>query len=155
MKSLSRRSARHTVFSILLMLVALGPPILITGCSGGKVLVPVKGTVKSKGQPLIGAMVMFHPEDPIGLTASGVVGDDGMFTLASGVDQGITPGNYTVTITWPDPSVKPTPQQMMQGMIEPGPDLLKGKYASRQSSSLKTEVTTSLTEPVTFEVDGP
>jgi hypothetical protein len=108
------------------------------------------------GKPASGAVLMFHPDtDPTGVTASGTAGEDGTFVLTSGVDKGVTPGTYTVTVVWPDPSVKPTAAQMMQGMIEQGPDLLKGAYATKNVSKLKMEITSATTELPPIEVDGP
>lgn len=138
-------------------LVGMILAVLLAGCGDGKVLVIVKGKVLAKGQPAAGATVLFHPTtgDPTAQTASGVAGDDGTFAVSTGLDQGVPPGNYIVTLTWPDPSVKPTPQEMMMGMIEPGPDLLKGKYADKSTSTLKAEITGSTTELPPFEVEAP
>ena len=56
---------------------------------------------------------------------------------------GIPVGSYDVTVTWPDPSVKPTESQRMQGLFDGGPDLLKGKYSMLGKSGLVQEVTAS------------
>jgi len=126
------------------------------GCSDAKVMVAVSGSVIAKGQPVAGALVMFLPQsDPIGLTASGVTAEDGKFVLSSGVDKGIAPGTYRVTITWPDPSVKPTEAEMMMGMMEQGPDLLKGAYATADASKLTAEITTSSAELPPFDIEVP
>jgi hypothetical protein len=63
------------------------------------------------------------------------------------MDAGITKGKYAVTAIWPDPAVKPTPAQMMQGTFEQGPDLLKGKYSNKQSTPLQIEITSAAELP--------
>ena len=128
---------RHTRSGRVLALAVSLTVLFSAGCSDAKVMVAVKGSVVTKGKPVAGALVMFHPQsDPTGQTASGVTSDDGTFTISSGVEQGIALGTYGVTITWPDPAVKPTDAEMMMGMIEQGPDLLKGTYATHEASKL-------------------
>lgn len=83
---------------------------------------------------------MFHAENPEQSTATGVVDAKGGFSLVSGMDAGIAPGKYIVTVTWPDPSKEPTQAQIMMGTDEPGPDLLKGKYSSKAKTSLTAEI---------------
>ncbi|MCA9008588.1 MAG: carboxypeptidase regulatory-like domain-containing protein [Planctomycetaceae bacterium] len=128
---------------------------VLAGCNS-KVMVPLKGSVTADGKPLAGANVMmFLDGNDRGQTAAAVTGEDGVFSISTGVDMGITPGTYTVTITWPDPAIKPTPEQMMTGNRPDAPDLLDGKYASRANSTIKAEVTpdTLVLEP--FEVIVP
>jgi len=128
---------------------------VLIGCDS-KVMVPMKGSVTSQGKPLPGAMVMmFLDGDERGQTATGVTGEDGVFSISTGVDVGIPPGTYTVTVTWPDPGLKPTPAQLMAGNRPDQPDLLQGKYASRANSTIKTEVTTSTLVLAPFEVEVP
>ena len=128
----------------------------IVGCSNERGLVVVKGKITSNGKPAAGAVLMFYPDDnPTGVTASGTSAEDGSFVLTSGVDKGVSPGTYTVTVVWPDPSVKPTAAQIMQGLIEQGPDLLKGAYATKSASKLKAEIDSSTIELPPIEVDGP
>lgn len=83
---------------------------------------------------------MFHAEDPEQVTVTGVADAAGIFTLVSGMDIGIAPGKYIVTVTWPDASKKPTQTQIMMGTDEPGPDLLKGKYSSKARTTLTAEI---------------
>lgn len=114
--------------------------VLACGCSRGPALVPVDGKVTVAGKPAEGAVVMFHPEDSTQSTASGVAGADGTFKLVSSAEAGIPAGRYKVTVIWPDPSKKPTQAQIMMGTADAGPDLLKGKYAARDSTPLSVEV---------------
>lgn len=128
----------------------------VGGCGDSRKLVPVSGSVTVDGEPAVGATLLFHPEsDPAGVTASGTVRDDGTFTLVSGMDKGLTAGKYIVTVSWPDPSVKPTEAQMMMGMAEPGPDLLKGRYATKQGSGLSVEIAADTQQLPPFELEKP
>ena len=126
------------------------------GCSGSDSLVVVKGKVTVDDSPANGALVMFHDDgNPIAVTPSGVVAEDGSFTLSSGLEEGIAPGTYTVTIIWPDPTVETTPQDMMQGLIADAPDLLKGEYGAKSTSTLKAEVKASTIEIPPFNIKTP
>ena len=93
-------------------------------------------------QPAVGANVIFHLEggDIKSMPATGIVGADGKFTLTTGDKQGAQRGKYVVTVVWPDPSKKPTQQQIMMGLTPDAPDLLTGKFATPQTSTLRAEV---------------
>lgn len=127
--------------------------LLTGGCSAGKPVVPVTGSVMVDGKPADGATILFFPkDDPAGVTASGAVDPDGKFALVSALEKGVAVGSYDVTVVWPDPSVQPTQQQIMMGNAEPGPDLLKGKYVVRGKSGLQAEITASTKELPAFEL---
>ncbi len=155
---ISRMKAFCFCIERLMSLRVLGVSMLLfvlVGCNS-KVMVPVKGSVTSDGKPLAGANVMmFLDGNDRGQTAAAVTGEDGVFSISTGVDMGMAPGTYTVTITWPDPAIKPTPEQMMTGNRPDAPDLLYGKYASRASSTIKAEVTTSTQVLEPFDVVVP
>lgn len=146
-----------TMFAVRLAGVAaiLGSLLSASGCSGGKPKVVVSGSVLVDGKPAEGATIFFHPkDDPAGITATGTVDIDGKYTLTSALDKGITVGSYDVTVIWPDQSKQPTQQEIMMGTAEDGPDLLKGKYASRGKSGLQAEITSSSKELPPFELKG-
>lgn len=127
--------------------------VVVCGCNGGgEALVQVTGSVTVGGKPAEGASILFHPEDPGAVTASGVVNADGTFNLVSSMKEGVAAGRYKVTITWPDPTQQPTKEQIMMGTAEPGPDLLKGKYATRDKTTLIAEVTSSTSTLPPFEL---
>lgn len=127
--------------------------IFLSGCSSNSdKLFLVSGSVTVDGKPADGASILFHPDDPAAVTASGVVNADGTFTLVSAMNEGVAAGKYRVTVTWPDPSKKPTKEQLMMGTAEPGPDLLKGKYATRDQTSLTAEISSSTTVLPPFEL---
>ena len=102
---------------------------------------PVSGKVLVNGQPAAGAYVMFISEVPAGAAqpSTGIAGADGTFTLATGERKGAPAGKYVVTVTVPDPKKKPTEAQKMMGMDD-APDLLAGRFATREKSTLRAEV---------------
>jgi hypothetical protein len=126
------------------------------GCGKSNGLHPVQGSVIVNGSPADGAVVLFHPEGlPGGVTASGVAGEDGLFVLSSGLEKGVAAGSYHVTVIWPDPSKKPKEPQMMTGSSVQIPDLLKGRYASRETSKLRAEIDPQTGEVPSFELELP
>ncbi len=89
-------SIRH-VFS-LFSLAALG---FMAGCNStsNPPTIPVSGTVKMDGNPVSGAMVMFHPAEG-SQTASGTTDANGKYVLGTFVGgDGAMKGNYGVTVT--------------------------------------------------------
>lgn len=122
------------------------------GCSGGPRLVPVTGKVTVNGKPAEGAIVMFHPEDATQNTSSATATADGTLKPFTNGEPGLIVGRYKVTLTYPDPSKKPTQAQLMMGTADVGPDLLKGKYASKANTTLSIEVTSSSTTFGPFEL---
>ena len=118
--------------------LALGLLAAVSCSSGGAGLNPVTGKVLYNGQPAAGAFVMFYPEAS-GQAATGTTGDDGVFTLATGSEKGAAAGKYIVTVTVPDPKKKPTPGQLMQGMSD-APDVLGGRFATPDKSTLRAEI---------------
>lgn len=143
-------SSRFPTVRCLALLLATS---LMPGCNFGPTLVPVTGSVTVKGKPAEGAVILLHPENKELPTASGVADAQGAFKLVSGLDSpGVQTGKYKVTITWPDPAVKPTQAQLMQGLFEPGPDLLKGKYATKDKTPLSVEITLTSTALPPYEL---
>jgi hypothetical protein len=111
------------------------------GC-GDSSLSPVKGVVKVDGKPAKGVSLTFVKVGASvnDMPANAVSGDDGSFSLRTGEVAGAAPGKYKVAALYPDPSVKFTIQQQMQGATpEDAPDLLKGKYTLR-NTNLEVEI---------------
>lgn len=122
---------------IKLDLVLILMLISIAGCSSKPTikLYPVQGKLLVSGQPVIGAVVGFHPVagdfDDKGTRPAGVVGDDGSFKVSTfGVNDGAPAGEYTLSIFWPQ----------FPGKDDPGPDRLKGKYANPKTSNIRVKV---------------
>jgi hypothetical protein len=117
------------------------------GCGSGPKLHDIPGSILVDGKAPEGALVMFHPNNPkIGYVPTASVGADGKFKVICEMKPGIPEGSYKITVTWPDPSKKPTQQQMMTGLVDDAPDLLRGAYAGRADTPLGVEVTSSMKE---------
>src|SRR5262245_57757951 len=75
--------------------------VLLPGCAPGDNLpecAPVTGKVTMGGEPIVGAMVTFHPEKP-GNTGQAASEADGTYTLNTyGTQDGALVGKHTVTI---------------------------------------------------------
>jgi hypothetical protein len=93
-----------------------------------------------RGQPAVGAKVIFHPKnnaDPQALRPTGIVAADGFFTLTSRQqDDGAPAGDYAVTVTWSTGSVKG------RGAGQPPvfQDRLKGAYSNPDKPLLHAQV---------------
>jgi hypothetical protein len=133
--------SRHSLPRVAVVL-ALAAGVGTTSCSSSGTLHPVQGKVMAGDKPAGGALVMFHAEgaDINSVPATATVGPDGTFTLATGNKAGAAAGRYVVTVVWPDPTKKPTEQQAMMGLAPDAPDLLGGRYGTRQTSPLRAEV---------------
>ena len=135
-------------------LLLLVTPFL-AGC-GGESFTPVTGKVMVNGKPAVGASVMFFPEGSTDIKAipgSGVVDENGSFTMASGAVPGMKPGKYIVTVIWPDPAKKPTDAQRMAGANpNDAPDVLRGRYATKEKSTLRAEVKSGATQLEPFDL---
>lgn len=125
---------------------------VVCGCNSGTSLIPVDGTITVGGKPAEGATLMFHPADPKDATGSAVAEVDGTYKVVTGGEPGLVKGKYTVTVTYPDPTKKPTQAQIMMGTAEPGPDLLKGKYSSKATSPLSVEITSASSKLQPFDL---
>jgi len=142
------RFARHVGLSFVLLAL-----LLTTACSSGPKLYPVSGKVTVKGQPAVGATVMFFPSggEKGASPSTGVCGADGTFTLSTGTGDGAPAGDYVVTVSWPDPKAKVSEQAKMMGMAGDAPDLLNGAY-SKDRTSLKATVKPEKNELDPFEI---
>lgn len=135
-------------------LVALG--LLSTvGCEGSSDsgVVPVTGTVKYKGKPIEGALVLFIPvEGTIGTGGSGTTASGGAYTIMSNQGkEGLPPGSYKVVISKtampdgsaPDPNVPPIESQAKE--------TLPARYSSELSSTL-TKAVSEGGGPIDFDL---
>ena len=77
--------------------------LLLGGCGNG--LAQVSGQVTLDGQPIragegdVRVTVQFQPADGVGSTAIGLADENGIYSLATGSQDGIPPGDYLVTCT--------------------------------------------------------
>jgi hypothetical protein len=137
---------RHKLDRMTWSVCSLFFAALISGC-GNVSLVPVTGTLLVDGEPAEGATLLFHPQSPAPSKLSTATTDaSGKFSLVCEAESGIPVGSYKVSVIWPDPSVQPTAAQKMTGMFDAGPDLLKGRYESREKSNIVIEITSSTRE---------
>ena len=72
--------------------------VVLAGCGSNSLMVPVSGTVRLDGQPLVNASVSFVP-DGNGKQATGTTDEKGKFVLST-IDprDGAMPGTYKVVI---------------------------------------------------------
>lgn len=142
-----------SIRSVVSLFILITP--FMAGC-GGESLTPVSGKVMVNGKPAVGAAVMFFPEGSTDLKTmpgSGVVGADGTFSISSGTVPGMKPGKYIVTVVWPDPAKAPTPAQRMAGANpNDAPDVLGGRYATKEKSTLRAEVKSGSTQLEPFDL---
>jgi len=124
--------------------------VLAPGCApDGPKLTPVTGKVSVNGKPAAGALVFLHRKgkaDPAEPTPYATAADDGTFTVLwqPGRD-GATPGDYVVTVVWPDLSKAPDGNGGR-------PDLLRGTYDKPAASALAATVKAEPTALAPFEL---
>ena len=130
----------------------------LAGCGGGNSkLHPVTGKVTFENKPATGALVVFHPKGdntPNAIRPSGIVQDDGTYTLSSGPGsegKGAPAGEYDVAVIWDAPP-KGVPGGMGGGEAKANADRLGGRYKDAAKSGLKATVTSGPNEVPTFEL---
>ncbi|MHB1559555.1 MAG: hypothetical protein ACYC61_19075 [Isosphaeraceae bacterium] len=131
-----KRSQTLVVLSALIWGVCAG-----CGSAGGesaaKTLIPVKGKVTYKGNPLTKGRVKFEP-DGFGRNAYGKIQADGTFTLTTDKEgDGAVAGHHRVAV--------------IETGIKSPRDAVAKKYASVSSSGLTADVDASNTE-FTFDL---
>jgi hypothetical protein len=142
---------RQPSFALALLLCSVA--LVFSGCESGLTLYDIPGSISVDGAAPDGATIMFHPiDEKLGYVATANVGSDGKFKVLCNTKPGIPEGSYKVTVTWPDPSKKPSQQQMMTGLIDDAPDLLRGAYAAKAGTPLSMEVNSSMKELPLIEI---
>lgn len=112
--------------------------VAVCGCGrSGEQLFPVTGKVMVNGKPAAGALVFLHREgraDPNEPVPYGTAKDDGSFdVITREPGDGVKPGDYKVTIYFPDMS------QPEDGNGQ-RPDVLNGKYELPQNSQISASI---------------
>ena len=141
-------------------LAALAGTLLAScGCSPGPRLSrlhPVRGKVLYKGQPAVGARVVFHPRHDADLQAphpAGVVAEDGSFTLTSyKAGDGAPAGDYTVAVLWPDEPGGAAKARGLAPKKHPFNDRLQGAYSNPARPLLQAHVVEGDNDLPTFEL---
>lgn len=90
----NRNLIPEMVCNLLSVTVLLLAPFILTGC--GSNLASVTGTVTFDDRPLESGRIVFQATGES--MAYGELGPDGRYTLIAGDQQGITPGEYIVTV---------------------------------------------------------
>jgi hypothetical protein len=120
------------------LLLALG--VLVIGCSehADTPLAVVRGLVTFRGAPLPDGFVVFTPDEEYGgrgSCATGKIGPDGRYTLATDGAAGVAPGKHRVTVAGPD------------GWRLPD------KFLDPQASGLRAEVVAGRENVVDFKLE--
>lgn len=121
-------------------LAALGFAVALVGCSseGRPKTAPVSGRVLVNGQAAEGASLSFHPtgaasERSVPSTAKSRA--DGTFDVSSFMpNDGMAPGEYVVTVSWPERYAKIGEQEYPVG------DRLNGAYANKEQTPLRVTI---------------
>jgi len=108
--------------------------LVLAGCGGHEST--VSGTVTLDGKPLGRGTVTFHPQAN-GTPGYGAIGPEGQYTVQTNNREGLTPGNYAITVVALEPSTAPSSPM---GMPSPGKPLAPRRYATVDSSDLRHAV---------------
>ena len=131
----------------------VGGLVLVAGCAkSGEKLYPVKGKISVDGKPADGAILLFHPQGG-GQVSTATADANGNYACVHNTAPGIPTGKYTITVSWPDPAKRNATSTAM-GQTPDVPDLLRGKYAMRERSTLTIDVTPTTTELPPIEIDS-
>jgi hypothetical protein len=129
--------------TIKIALALMAISLATTGCGGdGRVDVnPVAGKVTVKGQPAVGAQLIFYAQDealkePGIPVPEGTVGEDGSFRLTTYEEgDGAPAGQYKVSVIW---------EQVLKESNDPesrvARDRLDGRYAHPDQSGLTATI---------------
>ena len=126
---------RRLACALLAAVVCIG----LSGCGNG--LAQVSGQVTLDGQPLHGGhgdvrvTVEFQPANGFGSTAIGLADENGNFTLGTGSQTGIPPGDYLVIC-----SASELVRQKGSNAVQGSRQITDPKYSDAKTSGLKFTV---------------
>ena len=112
--------------------------VVLTGCGSG--LSSVSGNLTLDGKPLAGSdnvrvTIMFFPESGSGAPAAALADEEGGYSVSTGSQSGLAPGNYVVTLS----ATEYRPTDSTGGM--PSKRVLTpARYANPKLSGLRAEV---------------
>ena len=133
----------HARISALGLGVALA---VLAGCDSGPKRYPVSGTVKYKGEPVKAGTINFRGDS--GDSGSANI-TDGRYEIPSAT--GLSPGNYKVAITYPDPKApQPKGGDGLPGETVVAKELLPPKYNNQ--TELTAEVKAQQSNDVSFDL---
>ena len=81
----------------------------------------VTGTVTMNGAPLTKGTVSFHPVSD-GPVATGTIQSDGSFAVKTATEEGLSPGEYKVTVVATDPPPPSTDGEELPGVLLTAPE---------------------------------
>jgi hypothetical protein len=120
--------------------------VLVVGCGPSEPKrYGVSGTVKYKGKPIKTGTINFRADD--GASGGGPIVDGKYDIPAAG---GLTPGNYRVAISYPDPKVKNPVPDDMPGDVVTAKEMLPSEY--NEKTKLTAEVKPQSTNEVNFDL---
>jgi hypothetical protein len=152
---------QHQASALLLRLagIVIGIGILaIVGCGDGRIpTYEVNGQVNVNGRPAEGAIVVFCPVDPSAevehLRPAGMANASGQFTLTTfEPNDGAPAGEYKVLVKWPAPTPAAQQREERPGSANKGPDRLRGKYYSFESTPLQATIEEQSNQLPPFEL---
>jgi hypothetical protein len=98
----------------------------------------VSGTVTLDEQPLTSGAVTFHPASNTGAAAYGQIDSTGRYTLSTGSEQSLAPGQYVATVVATEAAAPPPADNKT---LPQTPKLLTPpRYGNAATSDLKFEV---------------
>jgi hypothetical protein len=149
------------------LLLGLLPALVLCGCWDGPSEKPIKveGRILLDGIPLKGALVTFVPRGGQGRLARGDTSREGDFLLTTSTPyDGVLPGNYKVTVTFPgkDEQALPGPDrnralakgQSVLESIEPWHNPVPVIYGDEASTPLEQEIPAP-TKVIVLELHSP
>lgn len=129
--------------SRLFLVVGLLLPLVVAGCGKKDGVGTVRGMVTYRGSPVQNALVVFMPETPGLLPASGLTDSNGRYELMTSVKgDGASVGNHRVTVTarGPDKGRSDATVDPLGIGGEPGDPLIPIDYFMPDTSGLTAEV---------------
>ena len=132
--------------------------LTLSGCGNGRIpTYEVNGQVSVNGRPAEGAIVVFCPVDPSAelehLRPAGMANSSGQFTLTTfEPSDGAPAGEYKVLVKWPAPTPASQERDARPGSANKGPDRLRGKYYSFESTPLKATIEEQSNQLPPFEL---
>lgn len=143
--------ARFSFWSVSLLVCAALGTLTLVGCgSGGPKTNSVSGKVTVDGQAVKNCTITFQPVDSANQVASGQIGDDGTYTLFTGVTgtPGAMAGKYKVVLT---PQMAPAGEGEDPAYMSSGKDPTQDP-ALQKSDVVPQEYTNVTTTPKEVEV---
>ncbi|QVL31670.1 hypothetical protein KIH39_22940 [Telmatocola sphagniphila] len=138
---------------ILFGLFVIGSGLTLCGCGRSDSLYSVRGKIRYRGEPAVGALITFVPQDTFRRTrepmAQAVVSEDGSFELAGPSGPGARPGEYVVLVEWKEGAGKTRGRSPALN----APDRLKKKYLNPDKPLLKATIEAKSNDLPPFEIE--